>query len=180
MVATPKTKTYFHDEMKKIIRSENLFKKFGMSPLANKTKNAFTEVRLPIDDKELTRAANLPLADAGGKVDDNILVFVEFDSGGQISHTLLKFLYYLENPHTKPKELYLFHIYGKEFTEEYDKDGYNYLFHKRLVTYLIDRIEERCGDTEFIYVSSRDERYGFAEATEAYKWLEGKFEEYFS
>lgn len=178
---TAKGRNNFHVQLKRMIENDGLFQQFGILPLEGK----FTEVRLPINDKELDRNGkrgqkNLPLADAGGKISEDALVFVEFDSGGQISHTLLKFLYYLENPKKTPEKLFLFHIYGKEFNKENDPEGNNYLFHKRLVKYLCDRIRERCKGTEFIYVPSRADTYGFESADRAHEWLEEKFEKVFT
>jgi len=181
-----KKRTNFHIDMKRKINQERLFQKYKMHSLPDEPENKFTEVRLPIVGVDLNRNGeksrrNLPVADAGGKINDDSFVFVEFDSGGQISHTLLKFLYFLENSEIRLKRLYLFHIYGKEFSRCKDPNKQNYLFHRKLVDYLRDRIKERCVATEFTYIKLMDEKgFGFTSADKAYERLKGEFKLIFS
>ena len=165
----------FHMDLKKMIRVQDLFPKFGMKPLEDDSESKFTEVRLPIDDKDFEKR-NLPLADAAGKIDEETFVFVEFDNGGQISHSLLKYFYYLKKSKKRPRTLYLFHIYGKEFAPEIDKNKRNYLFHRKLVQFLCDKIRESYKDVDFVYVPSGKGGQGFVKAAEAYKWLEASFQ----
>jgi len=159
-----------HLDLKEMIKRKGLFE--GFTPIGKK----FTEVPLKIkgpSEEERLADKNLPKVDAAGEKGDS-LVFVELDNGGQISHTLLKFYYWLTTD-KPPQKVHLFHIYGKQFSKEVDKTGDNYRFHHLLVKFLLKKIAEIQGvGGNFKYTSSIDEREGFEKADEAYEWLEEK------
>jgi hypothetical protein len=165
-----------HLDLKEMIKRKGLFE--GFTPIDERFDKRFTEVPLEIKgppEEERLAAKNFPKVDAAGKKGDS-LVFVELDNGGQISHTLLKFYYWLATGKS-PQKVHLFHIYGKQFSKEVDKTGDNYLFHRLLVKFLLKKIAEIQGvGGNFKYTSSIDEPTGkgFEKADEAYKWLEEK------
>ena len=96
-----KKRKNLHNELKRMIREQKLFQRNRMTPFNDK----FTEVPMEIEGEGFEKR-NLPLADAAGKRDEETFVFVELDNGGQISHSLLKYYYWLEKLVKKPKKLY--------------------------------------------------------------------------
>jgi len=141
----------------------------------------FTEVRLRIKGEDFEEK-NFPLADAAAMLDDETFVFVEFDNGGQISHSLLKYYYWIEKLESMPKKGYLFHVYGSEFAPDVDRCNRNFYFHRKLVSFLLGKIREIFRNFEYISSVPQLPRSGegFRTADEAYKWLEDRFEERFS